>query len=144
MKIFVGQIYIEPGINYPFSLIFQKWLSQKLTELVQPSAKFLKTYSIDYNLIFRISAKTKIHEPEIKGPTVFKRDKNVEFTIFLPHNGIEACGQNESTRALNFLMDGVVTVLQSLDIDAARVVENSSMLIEHICSEPTMIEKATH
>src|SRR5947207_12558625 len=89
MKIFVGQIYIEPGASYPFSHQFQTWLGEELTNRVQPSQQFLRAYPDGFDLIFRVSAKSKINKPEIKGPTVFKRGKDVEFTVFLPHDGRE-------------------------------------------------------
>jgi len=141
MNIFFSQIYIRPGIDYPFSHLFQKWLSARITELVQPSAQFIKTYGVDYELIFNISAKAEILEPEIKGPTVFKRDKDVEFTIFLPHKGSKVTNQIEYADALKHLLNGVVTVLKSFHIDTLQLVENSSNLIERVISDPTMIEK---
>jgi hypothetical protein len=82
MKIFVGQIYIKPGITFPFSLQFQRWLGDALTERVEASEQFCKAYGANFALGLRISAKEEISEPEIKGPTVFKRNRNVEFTIF--------------------------------------------------------------
>jgi len=113
MNIFFSQIYIRPG----------------------------KTYGVDYELIFNISAKAEILEPEIKGPTVFKRDKDVEFTIFLPHKGSKVTNQIEYADALKHLLNGVVTVLKSFHIDTLQLVENSSNLIERVISDPTMIEK---
>ena len=115
MKLLVAQIYIEPGVTYPFSHHFQLWLGQELTNRVQPSQAFLQVYPEDFDLIFRVSARSKITEPEIKGPTVFKPDKDVEFTIFLPHDGPEPNEPSSFKRALEMLLKSVAVVLQPLD-----------------------------
>jgi len=141
MKIFVGQIYIEPEASYPFSHQFQIWFGQELTKRVQASQRFRQTYSDDFDLIFCVSAKTKITEPEIKGPTVFKRDKDVEFTVFLPHDGRERARPSEYRQPLKLLLDSIVTVLQGLGMDASRVMEDSPALIEYVTSNPEMIKR---
>jgi len=140
MNIFFSQVYIRPGIDYPFSHLFQKWFSARISELVQPSSQFIKSYGLNYDLIFRISAKTEILKPEIKGPTVFKRNRDVEFTIFLPHNGTKPSGRSEYADVLNHLLDGVVVVLNSLDISTSQLIEKSSNLIESVVNDPTMID----
>jgi hypothetical protein len=80
-------------------------------------------------------------EPEIKGPTVFKRDRNVEFTIFLPHKAGESSGQASYVTPLKLLFDSVAHILQSLGIDASRVVEGAPALIEHVISTPAMFTR---
>jgi len=139
MKIVVSQIYIEAGVTYPFSHIFQKWLSDELTKRVQPSPAFVGVYSEVSKLICRMSAKSTITEPSIRGPTVFKRVKDVEFTIFLPHDGHPPKGLDDLRRPLKLLLESIVAVLQSLGLDASQVVKDSPDLIEHIISNPAMI-----
>ena len=63
MRISVGQIYIEPGATYPFSYHFQAWLGGELTKRVTPSVKFINDYAADFDLIFRVSAKSALKEP---------------------------------------------------------------------------------
>ena len=84
MIVFVTQIYIEPGCDYPCPHIFQQFVSQEITRRVEMSTSFAQQVGPDFKLIFRMSAKPALEAPEIKGPTVFKKDKDVEFTIFLP------------------------------------------------------------
>ncbi len=141
MRIFVGQIYVEPGVSYPFSHQFQVWLGQELTNRVKPSQAFLQAYSDKFDLIFRVSAKSKIAEPETKGPTVFKRDKDVEFTIFLPYESHEPNGPSAYQRPLKLLFDSIAVILQGLGMDASRIVEDSPALIKHVISNRTMIKQ---
>ena len=90
MNVFFSQIYIEPGVDFPFSYHFQRRLSEQVTSLVMPSARFLAKYGDDYKLIFNVSAKQVIQVNEIRGPTVFKKTKDVEYTAFLPFDVIRA------------------------------------------------------
>ena len=70
--------------------------------------------------MFRISAKQGIPTSEIRGPTIFKKDKSVEFTIFLPFDEIPN-GAAFSEPALNFLLDGVRDVFASIGINATEL-----------------------
>ena len=67
MKIGVSQVYIEVGVNFTFSHLWQIWISEQLSSLTLPSAKFLAKYGDDFELIIRISAKKKLINNEIRG-----------------------------------------------------------------------------
>ena len=88
MKIYFGQIYIQAGVSFPFSFDFQRRLSEEVTPLLQPSSKFCKKYGDDFSLMFRISAKSDLEDNEIRGPTVFRKTRDVEYSIFLPFDVI--------------------------------------------------------
>jgi hypothetical protein len=139
MKVHFGQIYIEPGVRFPFSYHFQRRLSQTIAALVVPSAKVIKQYGSDFKLIFNISAKKAIQDNEIRGPTVFKKTKDVEYTLFLPFDVISRNSEVLQS-ALTFLLKGVCSVLRSLDIDTAKIVEAEASMIENLCSDPKMFE----
>jgi hypothetical protein len=140
MKVSISQIYIEPGVSFPFSHHFQRLFSGEITALVVPSVKFIEKYGSDFALIFRMSAKQDIQGNEIRGPTVFRKAKDVEYTIFLPFDVI--CRHPEVPKtALRFLLKGVCSVFESLRIDTARVLEKQEALIEQVCSDPMMFEE---
>ncbi len=139
MKIFVGQFYIEPGINYPFSHIFQRWISNELSSLVPPSPAFDRQYP-GFDLMFRMSAKAELASPLIKGPTVFKKTKDVEYSIFLPHLKYDRSDPRSLQEPLKLFLDAVVTVLQSLGADVSELLLRSDSLIEHILADPGMIK----
>jgi hypothetical protein len=137
MIIRCSQIYIEPGVNFPFSHIAIKYIDEGISDLVVPSAKFIHKYGDDYRLIFNISAKHSLEENEIRGPTVFKRTKDVEYSIFLPFTVIVSRADAPQT-ALKFLFQGIYAVFDSLEIDASRVREQEPSMIEHVCSDQAM------
>jgi hypothetical protein len=139
MKVFFGQIYIKPGISFDFSHRFQVYLGEQITELVEPSSEFIERYGVDYDLMFRISAKQQIAENEIRGPTVFKRDKDIEFTIFLPFDVIKS-DQHVVKCALGYLFKGITAVFGLLSIDTSKILEQQDSLVESICSDRLMVE----
>ena len=141
MKIFVGQIYIEAGINYPFSHIFQRWISNEFSNLVSSSQEFDRKYP-EFNLVFNMSAKAELASPLIKGPTVFKNTKDVEYSIFLPYFKHERSDPRSLREPLKLFLDAVITVLQGLGADASELLGRSDSLIEHILADPEMIKKA--
>ena len=105
MQIYFGQIYVEPEVAFPFSTQFQQLLGTEITSLVQPSTGFVEKYGIDWDVMIRISAKTKIENNEVLGPWVCKRDQDVECTVFLPYDVIDRAKSGHEI-ALQFLLDG--------------------------------------
>jgi len=139
MKIFVSQIYVEVGVSYPFSHRFQKYLSEELSKRISASDTFVREYAEDFDVVFNVSAKADIMQPEIKGPTVFRKDKDVEFTVFLPFDKQEPHGQDAYRRVLRQLIHRVVDVLKTLEMDVSQLSRDSDEIVEGIVTDPTMI-----
>ena len=137
MKIYFGQIYIQVGINFPFNYLFQIFLGEKITELVKPSLKFIKRFAEDYSLMFRVSAKKELAENEIKGPSVYKKNKDVEFSIFLPYSVIMK-HEEPNREALNYLFKGIYEVLEKYEIDVLVLKSEQNQIIDKIMSSPEM------
>lgn len=140
MEVNFTQMYIEPGIDFDFSYHFQEYLSEEVSALVSPSPKFLEKYGRNYSLSFCVSAKKRLKGSELRGPSLFKKMKSVEYTIFLPFSVIRRESEIPQT-ALRFLLKGVCSVFESLDIDTTKIVERQGSMIEHICSDPKMFEE---
>ncbi|NJM54748.1 MAG: hypothetical protein HC841_01400 [Verrucomicrobiae bacterium] len=138
MQIHFGQIYIEAGVSFPFSLLFQRRLSDEVNALIIPSTLFVKKYGEDWDLMFRISAKAAIQETEIRGPSVFKKGKDVEYTIFLPFTVIRD-SQDTLRTAIEYLFDAIVSVLTKLEFSTGRLIARRGALVDSICSDPTML-----
>ena len=140
MKVYVTQVYVEPGVNFPFSHIMQGWLADELTSLADPRDEFERKYGSDFNLGVYISAYPKTVENVIKGPTVFKKKRDVEYTVFLPYDAIIEAA-NGCRVALEFLMDGIRNVFEQTGIDPRKLDLRRSGVIEHICSDAKMLKK---
>ena len=141
MKVYFTQLYVQPSVEFPFSYRFQHYLSTTVTDLVTPSATFREQYGSDSKLVFNISAKRIIQEAEIKGPTVFKKTKDVEYSVFLPFDVI-MCNSEVPQSALRYLLHGVCSVFESLGIDPTPIVERQESMIQHICSDPEMFRSS--
>ena len=139
MKIFVGQIYIQVGATFPFSLRFQRWLGEALSGRVEVSERFCKEFGSDFELGFRISAKKGIDRVEIKGPTVFKRDKSVEFTIFLPYGQSDYHELGAASLVLQEVLQSVGRILQQVGLDAGKILGDIDVLRDEFLSTPGLL-----
>ena len=142
MKVYFGQIYIEVGASFPFSHHLQLRLSEEVTSAVQPSVEFSKKFGDDWSLMFRISAKRKQDETEICGPAVFRKSKDVEFSIFLPIDSFQR-EANVERAALVALLYAVCEVLERYAISTALLRAKSEGLVERICTDPNMFSPTT-
>lgn len=140
MKIFIGQIYIKVGVAFPFSLRFQKWLGDALSERVGVSEQFSNEFGPSFGLGLRISAKENIDQPEIKGPTMFKRDKKVEFTIFLPHRPSDYHDPKVASLLVEQILQSAVLILQQLGLDTVNVVGDKHHLRTEFLSTPGLLD----
>jgi hypothetical protein len=140
MKVAVTQIYIEPGVSFPFSYLMQRWLSQELTSLATPTNAFLERNGVDFRLIVYISAKTKAESNEIRGPSVAKKSKAVEYTLFLPYDVIDR-SEDRCRAAMTHIVTGIQAIFRLAGIDAEGLDGRRAAILDHVCSEPTMLEE---
>ncbi|WP_306354300.1 hypothetical protein [Flavobacterium sp. '19STA2R22 D10 B1'] len=140
MKVEFSHIFIQAGIKFNFSYILHNFLSDNVSLLVHPSEMFLKHYEGGYELIFNISAKKELATNEIVGPRTSKKNKKIEFTIFLPYTPImKELEPNRS--ALVHLFEGVYEVLGKYEIDTSKLKAEQEKIIDKIMSSPEMFEK---
>ena len=140
MKVSVGQIYIQAGVDFPFSFDMQSWISKELSALASPGPAFLKSYGKGFELIIRLSAKTELGENEIKGPTVFKKDKDVEYTLFLPYDRIRDAGAGSRQLAAEKFVDGVTAVFAKAGIEAPELSKRRATLIKKLATDDEMLD----
>ncbi len=131
MNIYVSQIYSEPGTSFPFSHLFQKWLGGELSRIAAPLEQWSKKYDEEFSLMLRLNAKKKISSVELRGPTVFKKSKDVEMTIFIPHDGYDYNDSDKCEAPLKLILDGIIVALDSLSINTVRIRSDSKILLKH-------------
>jgi len=140
VNVFLGQIYQEVGASFPFSYVMQEWLGGQLSNLVTSSSEFFQKYGADFDLMVWISARKNSAETEIRGPAVFKKTKDVEYTVFLPYDTIAAT-EDERRTAILFLVDAIQEVFAREQIVASGLEARKTSMADHICSDPAMIEE---
>lgn len=140
MKVAVSQVYIEVGVYYPFSYRFQVYISDELSKLVSPSAAYVERYGADYDLIINMSAKSGLTSAEVKGPTVFRKTKDVEYTVFLPFDRQERCDRASFRRALRELLGQITLILVRLEVDVSQLIRRSEAIVDRIVDDERMFE----
>jgi hypothetical protein len=140
MKIYLSQIYIEVGIAYCFNTLFQKKISLFLTEATDESKLFVHKYGRDFKLIFRMSAKAGISDTEVCGPAVFRKDKDVEYTIFIPYDFTGPDSFEARRKALKLLFSSILVIFKDLDIDTKKVEAGAEQFIEDVVNDKTFLE----
>lgn len=141
MKIHIGQFYLEVGAAYSLSYRFQGFLGEELSSRVEPSEKFIAEYGEDYELMFRISAKSGLTAPDVKGPTVFKDDKDVEYSIFLPFDKDRPLGELQYREVLALLFHEIEVVLKSLGMEVKGLAQDARDIIDQIVKNPVMFRR---
>lgn len=136
MKVFVGQIYTKPGVDFPFTHLMQRWLGEELTRVASEDAKFQERYGSGFALGLRISADTGTAETEVKGPTVFKRDRDIEYTLVLPFDAIENA-PDRRRMAVECIAAGIAAVFAELEIGLDRLDQGRESLVERLLTDPT-------
>ncbi len=71
--------------------------------------------------MFRMSAKAEIAEPEIRGPNVFQRNNDVEYSIFLTFDPEHAQSDEGLRNVLRQLLDQIIGIAASLEMDVVRL-----------------------
>jgi hypothetical protein len=163
---------VEQGAEFPFNCNFQRYMFEQITSFVTSSPWFSGKYGDDWNLIFNISARWSMDEDdtergvklseqaqakldryrsftseplrvEVRGPTVFKKTKDVEYSIFLPFRRVIE-SETPPVTALNYIFAGVYSVLERMQIDTSKLRAEQDRIIRHICSEPKMFYVNPH
>lgn len=140
MKVSIGQIYNKPGVSFPFSHLMQRWLAKELSAITNPSAAFVKKYGADFRLTIRVSADTQIADCQVKGPAVFKKDKGIEYSVYLPFDTIVADPRG-CRAAVEFLVAGIRSIFEKIGADPTELDKKRGFIVDHICSDPTMLSE---
>jgi hypothetical protein len=138
VKVWFAQVYVEPGVSFPFSHLWQGRLSKSVSALAKPSPAFTKKFGKDFELKFWVSAKKTTRGNEIRGPGVYKKTKDVEYTVFLPFDVIMR-DRDPPRSAMVFLLQGVCEVFERLEMETAKLTEKQDSLIQGICSDASML-----
>ena len=121
-------------MDLPFTHVMQRWLGEELTRVASQDAKFQEVYGPEFALGVRINADTGTTESEIKGPTVFKRDRDVEYTVVLPFDVIDKA-PDRRRMAAECIVTGVSAVFAELEVGLAGLSEKRESLVERLVND---------
>jgi hypothetical protein len=138
MKIFFGLFFLNPDAVYPLSVRWCEFMSERISALGLPCASIQAKYGSDCSLIFRVNAECGLREVRIHGPTYFRRQRDVEFTIVLPHTGKPIRNAADCAFALSHLFNGTVRVLRELGVDPANLEAAAPSIVAETLQQPLL------
>jgi hypothetical protein len=141
MRFYLGQVYSKPWVSFPFSHELQRYLSREIGARIAPSGSFVARYGADWALTLRLGADTNLTRNKIEGPSVSKKNRDVEYALVLPFDAIVESSGDLHRAALEFALVGIAEVLRRAGLDPSRVSAASSALIDEICARPEMFLK---
>jgi hypothetical protein len=139
MNVVISQVYIDPDAIYPFNFRFQRFLSESISMLSKSTKRFEDVYGSEWRVIIRLSAKSGLPSAELQGPTLFKRKKDVEYTLFLPFPLLLSDGNTDIRRVVELIVDGVTEVLGRLGLDSTGVCEKKHLIVNRVVSDKTFL-----
>lgn len=140
MKIIFSQIFIQVGVKFNFSFMMYNYLQEQFNLLITPSEKFSKLYGGEYELIFNVSAKRELAITEIIGPRTSKKNRTIEFTIFLPYT-TTIKEEEPNKKALEHLFQGTCEVFEKYVIDTSKLKTEQEKIIDKIMCSSEMFER---
>lgn len=112
MHITVAGAYPEVGINFPISYKFNKLLREAIHSPEEDfSDAFQKVYGKEYSLGIILSAKEDTLDLIIKGPSISKRYKAVDYVLYIPFCIIHSQA-DFFINYVNFVCDGIKSILE--------------------------------
>lgn len=111
---------------------------------MHPSEEFNRRYGNDFRIIFTLSAKVAIFSPEIVGPLVYRKSKDVEYSIFIPHDGSDAATLSDYTTPIRNFIVGVTNALERLELDTSELRNNMDSIVKEITTDASIFKMRSH
>jgi hypothetical protein len=135
-KLRVSQVYVHVGIEFPFSHLAQRFLERELLEVMDVSL-FDKRYGSDFHIVLNVSAEQATRTPRIAGPAVFRRTKDVEYTIFIPFDVVVDSDEPCFTAA-ELLLEGAESAFRHAGISCPGLPSERQRIAREVCSNPSL------
>lgn len=137
MKISFVQMYSEVGASFdrldgPLLQTIVSRLNSLKKNIDQLTSKFEVR---DFKLLLTLSAKTNLDQLEIKGPTIWRKENSVGFSLFIPWRKTNDF-IDEIEYILPWISKGIISVLAKYGVDGQGVDEVIQEIIEEAKRTP--------
>jgi hypothetical protein len=122
MRILINSLYVEPGLTFEVSSNVMDLISSKIEFLLNPSNIFNQKFK-GFDIGFTISTKREIDHLKITEPLIDREEKEVYFTIWMPHDKIHT-SENYMESYLDYLFKGILLGLNKYAFET-EVLENT-------------------
>ena len=141
------QLYSEVGIRYKIPIPICRKIVIYLNELnISLPYYDKKLKGEDYSLIITLSASTKISETDIRGPSFYRKHKQVGFVFFIPYKTFER-EQDTMCYIVNNIEQGMIFIFNKYKLpaeDTAILHQKCSELKEVLQSSPQLYLPLDH
>lgn len=84
MKFTLASVFLEPGINFKFNYLVDLFIVNQLHQHLLTELQ-VEEKQKEYRFDLTIQTTQNTHEVELKGPYISKKQKTIEWTLFLPY-----------------------------------------------------------
>lgn len=133
MSVNFTQFYIEPKVFFNLPIDVLEELSGCFSRGLSISGSPKWKYDTEYKLLFIISAKSNTSITEIKGPSVSKKYKSVEYVLYLPYDTIKKHSLPLHALLMQ-LVEAISVVLDKHVIQHSQLEPKLSAIVQDISS----------
>ncbi len=131
--VYLLQLYPEVGVH--FHNIFGSWKKAKewriaLENSLFPEGKMATNYH-GYNLTFTISSSVLLGNLVVKGPSIGRRNKSIQYALWIPYSPV-VNAPHPLTKLTEYFKQGVAEVLRKLEYPE----ESIQKVLEKINDKP--------
>ncbi len=119
----IVHVDLSPGLENKFADSVGSSLREILTNNFLSWSNFFKKFP-EYSLCFYIVTKKGVEEVEIKGPGIFKKNTEVEYSIFLPEKADNVISY------IDAIFEGLSKILKNYEIEKNKIDEMKKQLLE--------------
>ncbi len=113
--LYISYVNLSPGLKNPYDLLSDQELIKPLRENFFKWQTFFDKYGSDYSLGFFITTMAGTNQLEIKKPSISKKMKIVEYSIFLPDE------IKDLNNYIDLVFEGIGIVLEKFTISENEV-----------------------
>ena len=134
MRIFITQVYVKPSFKFKLSQNLVKQLSNRINEKNFFENDFKKKYR-GFDIIIDISSlpESEISDLKIKGPTIFNKDKQIEYVLYIPYEKV-MCDEDRLLSITRYIIHGIKSILKKHNM-LSYAIEDSEQFINNFISE---------
>lgn len=143
MNISFGQIYPEIDTDFNLTNTILIELKTKINKFNQSFRTYESAFKTrDFSTIFIVSATKKNDTLTIDGPTIFRKDKSIEFVLHIPYKKFSNFTE-EMDYALDFIGEGLHLTFKNNHADTDAITTTINNIKDLIHANPDKYKKWT-
>jgi hypothetical protein len=113
--LYLSYIDLTPGLENPFSDLSHKIILAILREQFLKWSFFFTNYP-DHSLGYIVTTRKETKVLEVKGPTIFKKKKVVDYSIFIPNSDYDI------NQYIDLVFEGIGISLKAYQVEEKQII----------------------